>query len=67
MDREEHPYLVRVFVGQRAKEDAVDDAKDGRVRSEAERERDHCRDREPRRFQELAEGELEIAEHLPGR
>ena len=51
---------IRLRIGQRPEQDVVDDAEDGAVRADAEREGEHGDDGEARRFAELAESEAEI-------
>src|SRR5207247_4668728 len=50
----------RILVGKRAEQNRVDDAEDRRVRSDAQRQRQHDHRGEAGVLQQLAEGELEI-------
>src|SRR5439155_7007449 len=51
---------IRLRVGQRLEQYFIDDAKDRRVRSDAEREREHGHGGEAGILQQLAKGEFEI-------
>jgi len=57
------PFSVRtkpLHEWQRAQENGVDEAEDGRVRPDAQREREHGHGGEAGGFQQLAEGEFKI-------
>jgi hypothetical protein len=52
--------LLGLGVGERLEQDAVDDAEDGRVRPDAERERRNCGHRDDRLADEGAEGVADV-------
>jgi hypothetical protein len=52
--------LVGFRIGERLEQDRVDDAKDGGVRANAERERENSDESEPRRLPELAQSVTEV-------
>src|SRR5262249_20082405 len=58
--------LVRVGKGKRFQENAFDDAEDGRVRADADRERQEGDGRERRRAAEPAKDVLELGRHRHG-
>src|SRR5207249_3547424 len=58
--------LVRLWIGQRTQQDAVDDAEDGRVRPHAQREREHGHGSEAGVLQQLAEGVAKVVHRMNG-
>ena len=52
--------FVRIFEGQRLQENRIHHAEQDGVGPDAEREREHGDDGEPRVFQQLAKGESEV-------
>jgi hypothetical protein len=52
--------MIGIRVWQRSKQDGVDDAEDGGVGADAEREREHGKDAEPGMLEKLTKCESEI-------
>ena len=61
--RQDYCEFARVLVGQRAQQHRIDQAEDGRVGTDAERQHQHRREREPRRLAQHTKAVEEVPSH----